>query len=172
LKQLLAVFGIVDKMNEFIAKLFSWSIVVLVLTMTYEVIMRYGFNKPTAWNFDMAYFLSSILLMAGMAYTMKIKGHVNIDIFYGNFPQRVKALLDIIFALILFFPMWYLIIKVMFPNVIFSYNMAERSTWGMWLPIIWPFKGWVLIGTIMLLVQGIVEFLRDVIWVIKGGERP
>lgn len=172
MKQLLQVFSFVNKFHEYVAKVSSWLILVLVFTMTYEVIARYGFNSPTIWSYDLSYFLSSMFIMFGLAYTLSIKGHVNIDIFYGRFSPRVKAACDIIFALFLFFPMWILIIKAMIPHVQFSFNMNEKSSFGSWLPIIWPYKIWILVGLIMLLIQGIVEFLRDIIWLVKGGERP
>ncbi|RXJ00679.1 TRAP transporter small permease subunit [Anaerobacillus alkaliphilus] len=172
MKPLLRVFSYVDKFHEFVAKTTAWLILVLIFTMTYEVASRYLFNNPTVWSYDLSYFLSSLFLMFGMAYTMSIKGHVNIDIFYGNFSPRVKAACDVGFALLLFFPLWYLIIATMIPHVQFSINMNEKSSFGSWFPIIWPYKLWILTGLILLFIQGIVEFSRDLIWLIKGGERP
>lgn len=172
LKPLLQVFNYVDKFHEFVAKITSWLILILIFTMTFEVGSRYLFGNPTIWSYDLSYFLSSLFLMFGMAYTLSIKGHVNIDIFYGSFPPRVKATFDIVFALLLFFPMWYLIIELMIPHVVFSIDMNERSSFGSWFPIIWPYKLWILTGLIMLFIQGLVEFIRDMIWLIKGGERP
>lgn len=172
MKPLLQVFSYIDKFHEFVAKMTAWLIIVLIFTMTFEVGSRYLFSNPTIWSYDLSYFLSSLFLMFGMAYTLSVKGHVNIDIFYARFTPRVKAGFDIAFALLLFFPLWFLIIKLMIPHFQFSFNMNEKSSFGSWFPIIWPFKLWILLGLIMLLVQGIVEFLRDVLWLIKGGERP
>jgi TRAP-type mannitol/chloroaromatic compound transport system permease small subunit len=166
------IFGLVDRANELLAKLFSWSIVLLVLTMTYEVISRYVFGAPTLWSYDVSYFLSSLMIMMGMAYTLRIKGHVNIDIVYSRFSPRARALLDVVFALILFFPLFVLIMAAMIPHVMFSWRIEERSWVGTWLPIIYPYKTWVAVGVGMLLVQGTVEFLRNLYVAITGGERP
>jgi len=166
------VLGTIDKVNEVIAKAFSWLMIALVLTMTYEVVMRYGFSSPTIWSYDVSYFLSSLVLMMGMAYTLKIKGHVNIDIFYNRFSTRTKAILDVVFALTLFFPLWILMSKAMFAHVKFAWVMKEKSWVGSWLPIIYPFKTWVTVGVVMLLIQGVAEFIRDLYVAITGGERP
>jgi len=63
----------IDKINEVMAKTFAWAMFILVLTMTYEVISRYLFDSPTIWSYDVSYFLGSLTLMLGMAYTLKIK---------------------------------------------------------------------------------------------------
>lgn len=172
LSKLSRALGVVDKANEVIAKAFSWGMLLLVVTMTYEVVSRYGFSRPTIWSYDVSYFLSSLVIMMGMAYTLRIKGHVNIDIFYCRCSPRVKAILDVFFALLLFFPLWFLMSRVMFTHVQFSWAMKEKSWVGTWLPIIYPFKTWVTIGVIMLLLQGTAEFIRDLYVAITGGERP
>lgn len=162
----------IDKMNEVIAKIFAWSMLLLTLTMTYEVIARYIFNSPTLWSYDLSYFLGSMTLIFGMAYTLKIKGHVSIDIIYNKFPKRVQALLYVIFALVLFFPLYGLMVKVMIPHTLFSWANHERSWVGSWQPIVYPFKTWITAGIVMLLLQGIAEFIRDLAVLITGGERP
>lgn len=166
------ILGAVDKTNEVLAKTFAWAMFLLVLTMAYEVVARYVFQSPTIWSYDVSYFLCSLALMMGMAYTLKKKGHVNIDIIYGRFSRRNKARIDIFFALLLFFPLWLLMSGVMIEHVQFSWGMRERSWVGSWLPIIYPYKTWVTIGVIMLLLQGTVEFIRDIYVAITGGERP
>ena len=166
------VLGFIDKVNEVIAKIFSWAMLLLVFTMTYEVVARYGFNSPTLWSYDLSYFLGSMTLMLGMAYTLKIKGHVYIDIIYEKFPKRVQALLYVIFALLLFFPLWGMMVKVMIPHTIFSWANQERSWVGSWQPIVYPFKTWITVGVIMLFFQGLAEFIRDLTVLITGGERP
>ncbi len=166
------LFAAVDKANEFLAKMFSWAMFLLVLTMTYEVIARYAFDSPTLWSYDVSYFLSSLVIMLGMAYTLRIGGHVRIDIFYNRFSPRMKALSDVVFALLLFFPLMILLTSALVPHVRFSWAQEERSWVGTWLPIIYPYKTWVTAGVVLLLVQGTVEFLRNLYVAVTGGERP
>lgn len=160
----------VDKFNEMMAKLASWLIILLLGTIGYEVVARYVFNKPTIWSYEMTYFISSLLVMMGMAYTLKIKGHVGIDILINKLPVRVQASLFVFFSILFFFPMWFLILKIMIPNVVASFISNEKSWVGSWLPIIWPFKAWTLMGLLMLFFQGIVEFIRNIAIIRTGGE--
>jgi len=162
----------IDKLNEVIAKIFSWAMLLLALTMTYEVISRYVFNHPTMWSYDVSYFLGSMTLMLGMAYTLRIKGHVYIDIIYDKFPKRIQALLYVVFGLLLFFPLWGMLLKVMIPHTLLSWANQEKSWVGSWQPIVYPFKTWVTAGVAMLFLQGVAEFIRDLTVLITGGERP
>ncbi len=171
MQKMKAILGTIDKVNEILAKSCAWAMFLLVLTMTYEVIARYVFQSPTIWSYDLSYFLSSLAIMMGMAYTLKNKGHVNIDIFYGRLSPRGKAKVNVLFTLLLFFPLWVLMSSAMIEHVQFAWGMRERSWVGSWLPIIYPFKTWVTIGVIMLLLQGTVEFIRDLHITITGGER-
>ncbi|WLD93823.1 TRAP transporter small permease subunit [Alkalihalobacillus sp. AL-G] len=161
----------IDWFNEKAAKVSAWAIVVLILTIVYEVISRYMFNSPTIWSYEMSYFLSSFLIMMAMAYTLQTKNHVNIDIIYNKLSRKMQLILSIIFTLLFFFPMWFLIVKQMIPNTIKSFTIGERSSYGSWLPLIWPFKAWILLGLIMLLLQGFIEFLRDIIRLFKGDDK-
>ncbi|MFZ5650386.1 MAG: TRAP transporter small permease subunit [Bacillota bacterium] len=172
MNSLKTILSTIDRFNEMVARIFSWAMFALVLTMAYEVVARYVFNAPTLWSYDLSYFLGSLTLMLGMAYTLRVKGHVSIDIFYSRFSPRVQALLYVIFALLLFFPLWGMMVSVMIPHMMFSWAENEKSWVGTWQPIIYPFKTWITLGAIMLLLQGIAEFIRDLVVLVKGGDRP
>lgn len=160
----------IDKMNERIAKAASWLAIVLVLTMAFEVVARYVFNRPTVWSYDLSYFINSLLVMMGLAYTHKLQGHVSIDVISSRFSVRVQSIINVILTLLFFFPICILVIRAMVPNVVFSFTSGERSWVGSWLPPIWPFKLWILIGFVLLLLQGVVEFVRNLLIAIKGEQ--
>lgn len=161
----------IDRFNEAVCRASSWLILVLLLTIGYEVAARYVFNRPTIWSYEVTYFLSSFLIVMGMGYTLRIKGHVAIDILADRMSPRGRAILSAVFSLLFFFPMWFLIIKIMVPNVLSSFASNEKSWVGSWLPVIWPFKAWILAGLVMLFLQGAVELARDVAAIRKGGKR-
>lgn len=160
----------IEWFNEKVAKVSAWAIVVLILVISYEVVSRYVFNRPTIWSYEMSYFLSSFLIIMAMAYTLQTKNHVNIDIFYNKFSRKTQLILSIIFTLVFFFPMWILLIQVMIPNIMDSYHTGEKSSYGSWLPLIWPFKLWIFIGLLLFVIQGLLEFMKDIIRLIKGDD--
>jgi len=169
MKGVLAVLKVINIVNEKIAKVACYCIVLLIITLCYEVIVRYLFGKPTQWSFDATYFLSSIAIAFTFAYTWQLNGHVNVDIFSAKLPVRAQALINVIFMLSLFFLCWLSIIWVMVPHTIESWRIWERATIG-FLPPIYPYKTWILIGVIMLVMQGVVVFIKELYRLIKGKE--
>lgn len=158
----------VDWLSEWSGKAVSWFSVALTLALTYEVIMRYAFNAPTVWAFDVSYMLGGTLFFAGAAYTLWSKGHVRIDILYLRFSPRGRALLDIIFTLIFFFPLWGILLVELIPYVYDSWASGERALESFWRPPIYPFKTVLPVGVALLLLQGIAEFIRSLNVAFKG----
>lgn len=154
---------VIDRVNAVIASIASWAVVALVLSMTYEVVARYVFRSPTLWSYDVSYFLNSFMVMMGAAYTLSLKGHVNVDVIYGRLSPRGRALLDLIFSFLLFFPLWVPLLRTMLPHLQYSWSTGERALTGTWLPPIYPFKTWVWVGIALLTIQGVAEVLRCLI---------
>ena len=71
--------------------------------------------------------------------------------------------------LTLFFVCWFLIIGAMIPHVIESWRILERSSIG-YFPPIYPYKTWILIGTLLLVLQGVNVFIKELYRLIKGKE--
>lgn len=160
----------VNKCNEYIAKGFSFLIFLLILTLSYEVVARYAFNQPTQWSFDATYFLSSLVLVLGMAYTWQIDGHVSVDLISNKLPRRVNAAFKVVFILGLFYLCWFQIFRVMLPHLQSSWALKERSMTG-FMPPIYPYKTWIFAGVVLLLLQGVVEIIKA-LHVLITGEEP
>ena len=160
---------IINTFKEKIAKAFSFLIFLLITTLTYEVIARYGFNKPTQWSFDATYFISSIILVFGLAYTWQVGGHVSVDLITIKLPRRANAALRVFFILALFFFCWFNIVRVMIPHLQNSLMLKERSMTG-FMPPIYPYKLWIFAGVAMLVLQGVVEFIKELCVLITGEE--
>lgn len=161
--------SVVDGISEWSGKTVSWLVLILTLIIGYEIIMRYVFNAPTKWSFDISYMLGGSYFLLGEAYTLLKKRHVRIDIFYNRFSERKKALIDIIFYLIFFFPLWIGLFYALIPYVYLSWTTGERSMQGYWMPILYPFKTVMPVGILLFLLQGIADFIRSVIVFRKGG---
>jgi TRAP-type mannitol/chloroaromatic compound transport system permease small subunit len=169
MKTVIAIMKMIEIFNEKVAKIASYCLILLILSLVYEVFARYVFSAPTAWSSDATYFLCSIALIFAMAYTWQTGGHVSVDMLLVKFPVKVQAFLNVFFMLILFFLCWFLIIGQMVPDAIQSWRILERSAIG-YFPPIYPYKTWILIGTLMLVIQGINVFIKELYRLIKGKE--
>lgn len=159
----------INTINEKIAKTFAFLIFLLITTLTYEVIARYGFNRPTQWSYDATYFISSLILVLGLAYTWQIGGHVSVDLITAHLPRRVNAAIKVIFIAGLFYLCWSNIFRVMIPHLQSSWMLKERSMTG-FMPPIYPYKTWIFVGVGLLLLQGIVEFFKELQVLIRGDK--
>ncbi|MDF1590202.1 MAG: TRAP transporter small permease subunit [Desulfobacterales bacterium] len=169
MKNIITMMKIINSVNEKIARYASFLVFLLILTLTYEVVARYGFNAPTQWSFDLTYFLCSMTMIFGMATTWQSGGHVSVDLISANLPRRKQAFLNVFFLLTLFFLCWINIIWMLTPHLLNSWKIQERSMTG-FMPPIYPYKTWIYIGIAMLILQGIEVFIKELYMLIKGKE--
>lgn len=152
----------VDRISEATASVIIYLVVLLTAVLGYEIAARYLFNSPTKWAFDTSYMIGGTFFLFGEAFALKNNRHVRIDIFYGRFSPKTRAAIDLIFYLLFFFPLWIGMLVYLYPYVLFSWQVQERSMQSYWQPIIYPFKTLMPIGIFLLLLQGLAEFLRDI----------
>ena len=160
---------LIDNFTGMIAKAVSYLTFLLVLTLTYEVVSRYVFESPTQWSFDVTYFLSSLFLSLGMGYTWWSGGHVSVDLISSRLPKRLAAGIFVFFMVVLFFLCWGNITSAMITHVQNSWALKERAMTG-FLPPIYPYKTWILISVILMLIQGVSQLIKQLYIMITGEE--
>ena len=75
----------IESLSQWVGKAFGWCILILTLSVSYEVFVRYVLNSPTVWAFDMmVQMYGALFLMAG-AYTLAQDAHVRGDVLYRCF---------------------------------------------------------------------------------------
>ena len=163
------VLRIIDRASEWAGKCASFLIVALILGIGYDVTMRYLFAKPTSWAFDMTYIIYGAYTMLGAAYCHYARGHVRMDLLYSRLSPRGKATLDVICYLILFFPLFFVLVYKCGGNAIEALISGERSHASVWRPYLAPFKLLIALGFVLFLFQGIAEFIRSLYNMFKGG---
>lgn len=158
----------IDKISEFIGKIDSFILVIIILIVGFEVVMRYVFKSPTLWVTEGAGFLFGSYIVLGGAYIQLKKSHTAMDILYNKFSTRTKALVD---ALCFFLLALYCIALIWKggERAIFAIKTNEHST-SLWAPSLIPIKCALPIGAFFMLLQGIAKWIRDIIVVVKGEE--
>ena len=160
----------VDIGNEWLAKGFAWVIVFLVIGMVYSTIMRYVFGEAPLWTYDMTYNLYAIFFMMGAAYTLRLKGHVRVDVFYRLASPRWQGIIDLFFALVVFFPLFGALLYFSMIHVPFSWQVGEKAVESVIRFPLYPLKTVIPVVCVMLLFQGVAEFIRDLFRVVTRRE--
>ncbi|NND91305.1 MAG: TRAP transporter small permease subunit [Granulosicoccus sp.] len=150
----------IEALSIWVGRAFGWCILILTLSVTYEVFVRYVLNSPTVWAFDMmVQMYGALFLMAG-PYALAQDGHVRADVIYRLFPVRVQASLDFVLYLIFFFPgilalFWYgaEIASDSWRYKEVSWNSPARIQ-------VYFFKTLIPLAGGLLIIQGIAELMR------------
>jgi TRAP-type mannitol/chloroaromatic compound transport system permease small subunit len=70
--------------------------------------------------------------------------------------------------LIIFFPIMIVLVFASYDMAKDAYEIREVSQFTPWQPILWPFKSVLCVGFVLLVLQGIAEFIRSLVLLIKG----
>jgi TRAP-type mannitol/chloroaromatic compound transport system permease small subunit len=81
----------VDKTNIFIGKMMVGLTLLCVFVITFEVVMRYVFNRPTNWGHETMTLLFAIQYMFVAGYCHYHRAHVRVDVFYSTRKRRTRA---------------------------------------------------------------------------------
>lgn len=137
----------------------SFTIYPLLIVVIYEVFMRYAFNTPTVWGFEVTAFLYGVHYMLGLSYMEAHDGHVKVDILTGRFSPKVQAVIGLLSYLLIFTPVFFLmtVAAIKFAYTSFASGELNSTSWG---PRIWPFKIIMALSFFFLLKQGLANMLR------------
>lgn len=170
---------VIEKIYNRIGMISEWSgrtvrflMIILVLNIVYDVSARYIFNAPTVWSYGLSYMTGTAIIAMGMCYVYYHHANVRIDIIYSRLPPKGKLLIDICLTVVFFFPLVFMLTKVWAQDTWQAYVLKEVSSETIWYPPLWPIKLVVTIGFVLLLLQGIAIFLKDVLSLAKGGKEP
>ena len=150
----------IEGLSIWVGRAFGWCILILTLSVSYEVFMRYVLNSPTVWAFDMmVQMYGALFLMAG-PYALAQDTHVRGDVLYRLFPVRWQARLDFLLYLIFFFPGILALFWYGWEIASDSWRYKEVS-WNSPARIqIYFFKTLIPLAGILLLLQGFAELVR------------
>ncbi len=142
--------------------------VVLMLTMTYEVIARYVFNHPTFWSYDTTYMMGAVLWVFAGSYELLRRGHVRVDLFYERYSPRKKLITDLVLTPPLLFTALSVMIYQAWKLALHGLAVGELSLGGIWQPSVVPLRFAVAVGFSLLGLAAVGWFLRDLLSLITG----
>ncbi len=163
-----ATINAIDKIADVSGRVVAWLIVPMTLAVTYEVVARHFFRAPTMWAYDVTYMLYGTHFMLGTAYTLMRIGHVRTDMLYHRWSIRRQNLIDAIGYLFFLFPAMVLVLYFGWQEAAHSWAIGETSDASPWRPIVYPFKTVIPLTALLLIVQGVAEFLKN-LYAIRTG---
>jgi TRAP-type mannitol/chloroaromatic compound transport system permease small subunit len=150
----------IDRSISRFAKYYSWFALLMVLFVVINVLGRYFFDIRNDYAVDSTWQLYGMLIMFGCSYSLGKEAHIRTDLFWNNYKDRTKAIIDFVSYLLLFFPSFALITYISFNDTSAAIEMNERSSETMAQLIIWPMKIGITLGLVLLMVQALSQMIK------------
>lgn len=141
---------------NFLSKIASLMLFLMMILGAFDVIGRYIFNKPITGAGEMSQLLMGGMVFLGWAHTQKEMSHVTVDIFFLLYPPRVKNILSFIAKLA---------ILILFAVIVWKSASLALTDWqeGKLMNIIQipiaPFKALIPVGALFLCLECIIQLV-------------
>lgn len=166
---MLTLARLIDALNERIGRAVMWLVLAAVLISSGNAVFRYGLNMSSNAWLEIQWYLFAAIFLFGAGYTLKHNGHVRIDVLYGRFSVRTRALIDLIGGLLFLLPTAAMIAWLSWAGFAESYAIGEMSPDAGGLSR-WPIKLAIPVGFVLLALQGISESIKR--WAFLAGKGP
>jgi TRAP-type mannitol/chloroaromatic compound transport system permease small subunit len=160
----------IDRFTDLSGKLFAFSMLFLVISISYECFSRYVFGSPTIWVYDTSYMANGSAFMLGCGYALLKGAHVRTDMLWENFSERKKGWIDLSAYIFLFYPAMLMLLWISVDDAWASFVMQETSEASAWRPILWPFRAVVPLSAMLLMIQGVSESMKSWFQIKTGRE--
>ncbi|NES85971.1 MAG: TRAP transporter small permease subunit [Moorea sp. SIO2B7] len=162
---LLRISRIIDTINQWIGRLTSWLVLLMVLVGVWNVVGRYlgrwlGQNLTSNALIEIQWYLFDLVFLLGAAYVLKHNGHVRVDLFYKDWTRKYKALINFIGTLLFLIPCSLFGIYYSWGTIINSWKILEMSPDPGGLPR-YPIKSMIIVSFMLLILQGISEAIKN-----------
>lgn len=148
-----------DRINEGVGRIVSVIAVIFAAIIIYDVVLRYVFEEPTRWAFDVTKQLYGFYFVMLGGYALRHGSHVHVDLVTEHLRGWVLRAVQVAGYVIFFFPFaWVFMTR--------SWEFAQRSwaqgetTYGAIQMPVYPLKMAMCIAAGLLLLQGAIEVLK------------
>lgn len=155
----MSLIRLIDGLNEVVGKAVSFIAVIFAGMIIYDVIMRYGFNAPTTWAFDLTKMLYGFYFVMLGGYALRHGAHVRVDLVTENLAPMARRIIEILGYLIFFFPFAWVFVTKSWEFAMRSYAQGETTYGAVQLPV-YPVKIAMAVAACLLALQGISEVLK------------
>ena len=132
---------------------------VMMFILILSFVTRNIINIPLIWIIEMAQFVMTGYYLLGGGYSMLADDHVRMDLIYSKLKDKTKALLDSLTSVFLIF---YLVVLFYGSISSLTYTIeTNQRLFTAWAPYVWPIKSVMTFGIMLMLLQSIAIFFKD-----------
>jgi TRAP-type C4-dicarboxylate transport system permease small subunit len=149
----------IDWLNRLLGERLCYLYLAAAVITAYEVVMRYLFDAPTIWAFELTILLCAICYLLSGGFVTAQHKHIAITSVYDLMPARIRWWLDLLALLTGILSMGLLVWAAWRPAVL-AVTIVERtgSAWNSPSPAI--IKPLIAIGALLIVLQLLVQLYR------------
>ncbi|NCF26450.1 MAG: TRAP transporter small permease subunit [Gammaproteobacteria bacterium] len=149
----------VDVVNRTIGRFAMYLIFVMMGVLLFASISRGIFNVSHIWVVEMAQMTMAAYYILGGGYSIQLDSHVRMDLLYGRWSTKTRAIVDMVTGCCLIFYVSFLLYGgVSSTQYAIEYNQKNYSSWA---PPMAPIKVIMTFGIAMMLLQILATFFKD-----------
>jgi TRAP-type mannitol/chloroaromatic compound transport system permease small subunit len=118
----------IDRGIKYLGYFTAFILALLVLLVVYDATARYLFSTGSIALQELEWHLFDVIILFGIAYTLKENAHVRVDIFYASYSEKTKVIVNLISSLFFILPFSFLIIYIGIDFVALSFAQNEASS--------------------------------------------
>ncbi len=161
MRPLLGVSHVIDVVNRLVSRLAVWAVLLACVVSAGNAAVRYLLSySSNAW-LEVQWYLFTVIVMLGSAYTLARNEHVRVDLVYGNLPQRARLWVDVVGLILFLGPAMALLAWMTWPFFLDSWTRHETSSNAGGL-MRWPVKLILPIGFALIFLQGVSELIKRI----------
>lgn len=150
----------ITRVNQWIGRTAAWLILPMFAMLIFDVAMRYAVGRPAIWTTEFTQLVFGVYAVIGGGWLLSERAHVNVDIFYGRYSVRRKALVDVCTSILFFLFVGVLLWQG--ASMAWESTMKLETSQSVWNPHVWPVKIAIPVAGVLILLQGIVRLVSDV----------
>lgn len=150
---------VVDGFNRRLGRFAMYLLFLMMAVLLYSSFSK-TFSVPSLWTLEMAQFSLVAYYMIGGPYSLQMGSNVRMDLFYGAWSDRTKAIFDASTAIFLLFYLGVLLYGGV-SSATYALEYGERS-YSSWRPYMSVIKIIMCFGISCMILQAISEFFKDI----------
>lgn len=155
---MLAYVRAVDAVNRRVGRFAMYLVFAMMAVLVWSILAK-NFDRPAIWTLETTQFLMVAYYLLGGAYATQMGDHVRMDLLYGSWGLRRRAAVDAVTVFVLLFYLGVLLYGGI-SSTIYAVEYGERAH-SAWRPYMWPVKLVGTVGILLMLLQAVAEFFRD-----------
>jgi TRAP-type mannitol/chloroaromatic compound transport system permease small subunit len=153
--------NVIDLVNKYAYNAVGLLFAPMTLIAVFEVGMRYLFNRPTIWAWDINLQLFSFIVVFGAGNTLFQGGHVIMDVFINRFSKKTRLKINMAVYVVFFFAMSLILWEL--TSFAWRSLLVREKASTLFAPVVYPLKIGICIGVSLLFLQAVSLFVRDLI---------